>query len=92
MPNSHIARLLRPESDVITSRRRREAAVNGIQYWKAGISAGQQSWLGQEQTQKRVLALHQQVVDFDNRNRRRDGASSQGETLSQTRVKKGTKS
>jgi hypothetical protein len=51
--------------------RQRRAAVSWIQYWKASISAGEQSWLGQEQAQETVMALHTQVVAYDKRTDRR---------------------
>lgn len=64
---------------MIESESQRSAAVSRIQYWKASISAGEQSWLGQEQAQKRVMALHEQVDAYDKRMRRGEADLTSGD-------------
>lgn len=60
---------------MIDTERQRQAAVSWIQYWKASISAGEQSWLGQAQAQETFMALHKQVDAYDKRAARRDADS-----------------
>jgi hypothetical protein len=64
---------------VIETESQRQAAVGRIQYWKASISAGEQSWLGQEQAQETFMALHTQVDAYDERARRREADSTSGD-------------
>ena len=70
---------------MIETERQRQAAVSWIQYWKASIAAGEQSWLGQEQAQETVMALHTQVDAYDRRARRRDADSPCGDTQTSSR-------
>lgn len=65
---------------MIETERQRQAAAGWIQYWKASIAAGEQSWLGQEQAQETMMALHTQVDAYDKR-ARREADSPCGDTL-----------
>ncbi len=66
---------------MIATERQRQAAVSWIQYWKASASEGDQSWLGQEQAQETLIALHTHVDSYDKRVVRRDA----GPLLSESR-------
>lgn len=57
---------------MIETESQRQAAVSWIEYWKASISSGEQSWLGQEQGLESVMALHTQVDAYDKRAALRD--------------------
>ena len=70
---------------MIETDRQRQAAASWIQYWKASIAAGEQSWLGQEQAQESIMALHKQVDAYDKRARRRDADSPCGDTQTSRR-------
>lgn len=63
---------------MIETERQRQAAVSWIRYWKTSIAAGEQSWLGQEQAQENFMALHEQILAYDNRARSRDADSHGG--------------
>jgi hypothetical protein len=52
---------------VIETESQRQAAMSWVRYWRASVSAGQQSWLGQEQAQETLMALHKQVDAYDKR-------------------------
>jgi hypothetical protein len=60
---------------VIATESQRTAALRWIQYWKASIPAGEQSWSGQEQAQDSFMALLAQVDAYDKRTASRDGDS-----------------
>ena len=70
---------------MIETDRQRQAAASWIQYWKASISTGEQSWLGQEQAQESIMALHKQVDAYDKRARRRDADAPCGDTQTSSR-------
>lgn len=61
---------------MIETDRQRQAAVSWIQYWKASITAGEQSWFGQEQAQETTAALHKQIDAYDKRARQSQAAPS----------------
>lgn len=70
---------------MIETERQRQAAISWIQYWKASIAAGEQSWQGYEEALATVMALRQQVDAYDGRARRRDADSLGGETQTSRR-------
>ena len=45
----------------------RQAALSWIRYWKTSVSAGEQSWLGQEQAHETIMSLHKQVDAYETR-------------------------
>ena len=65
---------------MIETDRQRQAVVSWIQYWKASIAAGEQSWFGQEQAQETVMALHAQVDAYGKRALRCNADSQFGDT------------
>ena len=52
---------------MIETERQRQAALSWIRYWNESVSAGEQSWLGQEQALETIMALHQQVNAYERR-------------------------
>ena len=52
---------------MIETERQRQAALSWIGYWKASVSAGEQSWLGQEEALETIMALHQQIDAYERR-------------------------
>jgi hypothetical protein len=51
----------------IETERERQSALSWIRYWKASVSAGEQSWLGQEQALETIMTLHTQVDAYEKR-------------------------
>jgi hypothetical protein len=52
---------------VIEYESQRHAALSWITYWKASISAGEQSWLAGEQALEEIMKLHRQVDAYERR-------------------------
>lgn len=52
---------------MIETERQRQAAISWIQYWKASIAAGEQSWQGYEEALATVMALRKQIEEYDQR-------------------------
>lgn len=52
---------------MIETERQRQAALSWIGYWKASVSAGEQSWLGQEEALETIIALHRQIDAYEKR-------------------------
>ncbi len=52
---------------MIENESQRRAALSWITYWKASVSAGEQSWLAGEQALGEIMRLHQQVAEYEQR-------------------------
>lgn len=52
---------------MIETEGQKRAALSSIAYWKASVSAGQQSWLAGEQALGEIMRLHKQIDEFDKR-------------------------
>lgn len=52
---------------MIETERQRQAALSWIRYWKECGSAGEQSWLAQEQALAEIMAPHRQVDAYEKR-------------------------
>lgn len=50
---------------MIETERQRQAALSWIRYWNESVSAGEQSWLGQEQALETIMALRQQIDAYE---------------------------
>lgn len=50
---------------MIETESQRKAALSWIRYWKESVSAGQQSWLGQEQALQTIMTLHSNVQAYE---------------------------